>query len=395
MSNMISRNVLESLNRASLIRAMFEEGEKLRKIYGRDKVYDFSLGNPDPEPPQEFKAALRQLVLEDKPGLHGYMNNAGYPEVRERIAESINHETAKALTYEHIIMTCGAGGALNVVLKTLLNAGEEVIVFKPYFAEYTFYIGNHGGKLVELPSNPDTFEPDLNYFEMGISPLTKAVIINSPNNPTGIVYREELLRNMAAILERKQREYNSSIYLVSDEPYSRLVYDGIQLPHVLNIFRNSIVVNSFSKSHSLAGERIGYIAVNDSAEELKSLINGMVFCNRTLGFVNAPALFQKAISMSLSDTVDKRIYEERRNILYDSLTKMGYSCVKPQGAFYLFPKSLIPDDMEFKNRALKYKIVVVPGSGFQGPGHFRLSYCVSRETIMNSLPAFEALIQEL
>ena len=391
---MISNTVMESLKSSSLIRAMFEEGEKLRKIYGKDKVYDFSLGNPDPEPPQEVKAALRQLILEDKPGLHAYMNNAGYPEVRAKIADSINRDTSKTLTGENIIMTCGAGGALNVVLKTLLNPGEEVIVFKPYFVEYKFYIGNYGGKIIELPTSPETFEPDLTRFEQGITPLTKAVIINTPNNPTGVVYSELILKEMALIVEKKERDYNTVIYVISDEPYCKLVYDGINIPQVLNIFKNSIVVNSFSKSHSLAGERIGYIAVNDSAEEIKNLINGMIFCNRTLGFVNAPAMFQKVISMSLNTVVDIGIYEERRNILYDSLIKMGYSCVKPQGAFYLFPKSLIPDDIEFKNRALKYNLIIVPGSGFKGAGHFRISYCVSLETIKNSLPSFEALAKE-
>ena len=391
---MISNKVLENLNRSSLIRVMFEEGEKLRRIYGKEKVYDFSLGNPDPEPPLKLKAALQQLVLEDNPGLHGYMSNAGFPEVRAKIAEAINRDTAKTLTGENIIMTLGAGGALNVVLKTLLNPGEEVIVFKPYFGEYQFYIQNYDGKMVEISTNPDTFEPDLDLLEKSITPLTKAVIINSPNNPTGVVYCEKLLKEMAAILEKKERDFGSAIYVISDEPYSKLVYEGVKIPPVLNIFKNSILVNSFSKSHSLAGERIGYIAVNDSLDGLKDLLKGLIFCNRILGYVNAPALFQKVVAMTLSDTVDPHIYQERRDILYNSLIEMGYSCVKPQGAFYLFPKSLIPDDMEFKDHALKHNLVIVPGSGFNCPGYFRISYCVSLETIKNSLPAFSALAKE-
>ena len=374
---------------------MFEEGEKLRRIYGNEKVFDFSLGNPDPEPPLKLKAALQQLVLEDIPGLHGYMSNAGFSEVRAKIAEAINHDTSKRLTGENIIMTCGAGGALNVVLKTLLNPGEEVIVFKPYFGEYEFYVQNYNGKMVELSTSPDTFEPDLHLLEKNITPLTKAVIINSPNNPTGVVYSEKLLIEMAAILEKKERDFGSAIYVISDEPYSKLVYDGVKIPPVLNIFKNSILVNSFSKSHSLAGERIGFIAVNDSLAGVKDLLKGLVFCNRILGYVNAPALFQKVVAMTLSDTVDAHIYQERRDILYNSLIEMGYSCVKPHGAFYLFPKSLIPDDMEFKDRALKHNLVIVPGSGFKCPGYFRISYCVSLETIKNSLPAFEALAKEL
>ncbi len=392
---MISDRVKENLKSASLIRVMFEEGEKLRKIYGKEYVYDFSLGNPDPEPPQKIKAVIKELILEDKPGLHGYMSNAGFPDVRAKVAEAINRDTAKTMTGENIIMTCGAGGALNVVLKTLLNPGEEVIVFTPYFGEYRFYIDNYDGKMIELSTNPDIFEPDLKLLEKSITPLTKAVIINSPNNPTGVIYGEKLLKDMAALLKKKEKDFNTVIYVISDEPYSKLVYDGVLIPQILNIFKNSILVNSFSKSHSLAGERIGYIVVNDEIEGFKEILNGLIFCNRILGYVNAPALFQKAVSMALYDTVDPGIYQERRDILYTSLTEMGYSCVKPQGAFYLFPKSLIPDDMEFTNRALKHNLVIVPGSGFKCPGYFRISYCVSLETIKNSLPAFKALAEEL
>lgn len=391
---MVSQKVRENLKKSSLIRAMFEEGNRLRETFGADNVFDFSLGNPDPEPPDAVKSALKNLIFEDKAHLHTYMNNAGFPDVRTKIADSINRDTGTSLSFKNIVMTCGAGGALNVVLKTILNPDEEVIVFVPYFGEYKYYIDNHGGKIVELFSNIDTFEPDLNLLEKAINSKTKAVIINSPNNPTGVVYSESLLKDMAQVLERKEREFNSIIYLISDEPYSKLVYDNIELPKILNIFVNSIVVNSFSKSHSLPGERIGYIAVNDNIYNAEELIDGLVFSNRILGYVNAPALFQKVIATSLDETVDKRIYEERRNILYNHITKLGFSCVKPQGAFYLFPKALIQDDMEFKNRALKYNLILVPGRGFGCPGYFRLAYCVSMQVIENSLQAFEALAND-
>ncbi|WP_425804262.1 pyridoxal phosphate-dependent aminotransferase [Desulfitobacterium sp. Sab5] len=391
---MISNKVKDNLSSSSLVRKMFEEGEALRKIYGSENVFDFSLGNPDPEPPLAVKETLKRLVQEDKPGLHSYMNNAGYSEVREKVADNINKETGRNLTYRHIVMTCGAGGALNVVFKTILNPDEEVIVFTPFFSEYRFYVDNHGGKLIEIPSLSETFEPDLNRLEGSINSKTKAIIINSPNNPTGVVYSEKVLKAMAEVLERKERELNTTIYLISDEPYNKLVYDNIVLPKVLNIFKNSIIVNSFSKSHSLPGGRIGYIAVNDQMDNVQLLMDGLTFCNRTLGYINAPGIYQKVISETLDEVVDKQIYEERRNILYNHLIKLGFSCIKPQGAFYIFPKSLIKNDIEFKDRALKHNLIIVPGSVFGVPGYFRLSYCVSLKTIEKSLSAFEALASE-
>lgn len=391
---MIADKIRENLKNSSLTRAMFEEGAKLKSIYGAENVFDFSLGNPDPEPPQGIQDALIKLVTDPKPGLHGYMNNAGYPEIREKIAESINKETGGKLSGSHIIMTCGAGGALNVVLKTVVNPGEEVIVFTPYFGEYKFYIENVSGCIVEIPSNRETFEPDPNLLAQKINAKTRAIIINSPNNPTGIIYSEKVLKEIAQVIKKKEEEFNTTIYLISDEPYSKLVYDNYPLPKVLNIFKNAIIVNSFSKSHSLPGARIGYIAINDCIDQVEELFDGLVFCNRTLGFVNAPGIFQKAMTDTLNEIVDIRIYEERRNILYNHLIKLGFSCIKPQGAFYLFAKALIEDDLEFKNRALKHNLVIVPGRGYGCPGYFRLSYCVSMQTIERSLPAFEALAKE-
>lgn len=390
---MISNKIKDRLANSSMIRAMFEEGARLKKLYGADKVYDFSLGNPDPEPPAEVKAALRELAGSNEPGMHLYMNNAGYNEVRETIANKITRETGLQLTFNNIVMTVGAGGALNVVLKTLLNPGEEVIIFAPYFVEYTSYIDNHGGKTVIVNTDPKTFLPDPELLKSKITANTKAVLINTPNNPTGVVYGEDVLKAISKVLEEKGKEYGHTIYIISDEPYRKLAYD-VEIPNILKIYRNAIMIDCFSKSLSLPGERMGYIATNPEAEEIDTLMGGLIYCNRVLGFVNAPALFQKVIAKSIDSSVDINIYKERRDLLYNGLTQLGYECVKPDGAFYLFPKSLIADDVEFKNRAVKYNLLIVPGSGFGGPGHFRLAYCVSLETIKNSLPAFEALAKE-
>ncbi len=390
---MISNKISNRLANSSMIRAMFEEGAKLRKLYGADKVYDFSLGNPDPEPPEEVKVALRELAGSQEPGMHLYMNNAGYPEVRETIAAKINKETGLQLSFNNVVMTVGAGGALNVVLKTLLDPEEEVIIFAPYFVEYSSYIDNHGGKTVVVNTDSKTFLPDPELLRTKITPNTKAVLINTPNNPTGVVYGEAILKAMAKVLEDKSKEYGHTIYIISDEPYRKLAY-GVEVPNILTIYRNAIMIDCFSKSLSLPGERMGYIATNPEADDIDTLMNGLIYCNRVLGYVNAPALFQKIIAKAIDSSVDINIYKERRDLLYNGLTSFGYECVKPDGAFYLFPKALIADDVEFKNRALKYNLLIVPGSGFGGPGHFRLAYCVSLETIKNSLPAFEALAKE-
>jgi aspartate aminotransferase len=391
---MLAEYIERKMSGSSWIRAMFEEGEKLRKVYGADKVYDFSLGNPDLEPPTGVTDELKRLVESNQPNLHKYMSNAGFPDVRAKVASHIQKESGVQLSEKHIIMTCGAAGGLNVVLKAILNPGEEVIVFSPFFVEYLSYIENHGGKSVISPCNKDTFEPDLADLENRITPSTKAIILNSPNNPTGVIYSHTVLEKMAELLKKKESEYGTKILVISDEPYTKLVYDGSRVPSILSIFQNSVVVNSFSKSLALPGERIGYIAVNSSMEETEQLINGFVYCNRILGFVNAPALFQKVIAQSLEENTDINLYKERRDLIYNHLVKLGYTCVKPQGAFYLFPKALIEDDIAFVKHAVKYNILLVPGTGFGCPGYFRLSYCVSLKTIENSLPAFEALTRD-
>lgn len=391
---MFSEKIVQNLSKSSWIRAMFEEGNRLAKIYGKDKVYDFSLGNPFGEPPTEVQESLKKHILGGELGLHKYMSNSGYPDVCEKIAKSLEKESGVSLSGENVIMTVGAAGGLNVVFKSLLNEGEEVVVFAPYFVEYNSYVDNAGGKTVIIPANTVDFQPNLDEMKKAITAKTKAVIINSPNNPTGVIYSEESLRAMAAILEAKEKEFGTSIYVLSDEPYNKIVYDGVKIPAVLAIFKNAIIVNSFSKSLGLAGERIGYIAASSNIEDVGTLVKALAYCNRTLGFVNAPGLFQRVAADSLDAQIDVEDYKAKRDFLYDNLTRLGFECTKPQGAFYLFPKALIADEVEFTKIATKYNLLLVPGSGFGCPGYFRMSYCVNFDMIKNSIPAFEQLVKE-
>lgn len=390
----ISKKIEGFLSSASWIRKMFEEGEKLRAIHGADNVYDFTLGNPDVEPPQKFRDELRRLATDPVPGMHRYMSNAGYTETRAAVAGVLAEESGLPFSADHVVMTVGAGGALNVVLKTLLDQGEEVVVLKPYFVEYKFYVDNHSGITVEVPTDRD-FQPDLEALSAAISPGTKVVLINSPNNPTGVVYSKEILDRLGDLLERKGKELGKTIYLVSDEPYAKIVYDGVKVPSVFNSYRNSIVVTSHSKDLALPGERIGYIAVHPGIESHGLLMEGLVFANRTLGFVNAPALMQRIVAGLQRETVNIGEYREKRDLLYNHLTSLGFELVKPQGAFYLFPKSPLPDDIEFVRMAQKYNILLVPGDGFGLPGYFRMSYCIDRKIILKSLPALTALARDL
>lgn len=390
----ISKKIEAYLTGASWIRKMFEEGERLRKLYGPDKVYDFTLGNPDLEPPQAFKESLKKLVNDPVPGMHRYMSNAGYPETRQAVAGVLAEQTGLSFGEKHIVMTCGAGGALNVILKTLLNQGDEVIILSPFFVEYKFYIDNHGGVVKVAPTGED-FKLDIEAINQAITPQTKAIIVNSPNNPTGVVYDAASLDSLGRLLEAREKELGQTILVISDEPYAKIVYDGITVPSVFNHVKNSIAVTSHSKDLALPGERIGYIAVSPQIEESELLIEGLVFCNRTLGFVNAPALMQRLVAGLQRESVNIADYQEKRDILYDNLTAMGFQMVKPQGAFYLFPKSPLPDDVEFVRAAQKHNILLVPGSGFGAPGYFRICYCFDRQVILNSLPAFEALASEL
>ena len=390
----ISRKIELFLSSASWIRKMFEEGERLRKIHGPEKVYDFTLGNPNVEPPGAFKEELKKLALEPVPGMHRYMSNAGYPETRRAVAEVLAEQTGLTFNENHIVMTCGAGGALNVVLKTLLDQGDEVIILSPFFVEYKFYTDNHGGVCKIVPTTAD-FTPDLNAIGEAVTARTKAIIINSPNNPTGVVYEAESLAGLGGLLEAREKELGHPVYVISDEPYAKIVYDGITVPSVFKYIKNSIVVTSHSKDLALPGERIGYIAVSPAIENVELLIEGLVFCNRTLGFVNAPALMQRLVAGLQRESVDIAEYREKRDILYDNLTALGFQMVKPRGAFYLFPRSPLPDDLEFVKAAQKHNILLVPGSGFGCPGYFRISYCIDKKIILNSLPAFKALAGEL
>lgn len=391
---MISTKIRANLGKSSWIRAMFEEGEKLRQKYGSENVFDFTLGNPDPEPPTPVKQALKSIVASDVPGIHKYMNNAGFSDVREAVAQKLKEETSIPIGKDNIIMTCGAAGGLNITLKTILDPGDEVIVIAPYFVEYLFYIDNHGGVPVIINADPTTFQLDLEALEKGITANTKAIILNSPNNPTGIVYSKEILNELNELIVNKGREFNSHIYVISDEPYSKLIYDDIELPSILNIFDNAIVVNSFSKSLALPGERIGYAVVSPRADDAQLLIDGLVFSNRILGYVNAPALFQKVIARSLDSQVEVESYRKKRDILYDYFCEFGFECIKPQGAFYLFPKAPISDDVAFINSATKYNLLFVPGTGFGYPGHFRVSYCTSIDTILRAKDAIKSLAQD-
>ena len=382
----------EYVSKSSIIRAMFEEGKKLSSIYGEENVFDFSLGNPNVKPPESIREAVYEILNEEPPNLvHGYMNNSGYEDVRAKIAENINKKYNVKLTKNNLVMTCGAAGGLNIILKTLLNPGDEVIVFSPFFGEYENYVKNFDGRLVIIPSDSETFEPDLNELEDKVNSRTKAVIINSPNNPTGVVYSENLIKGMAEILNRKQQKFNTSIYLISDEPYREIVYDGVQVPYILNYYRNSFIGYSYSKSLSLPGERIGYVVCGSDADDFDNIMQSLNVANRILGFVNAPSLFQRVVAKCVDSKVDVNIYKKNRDLLYNHLVKIGFSCVKPDGAFYLFPKSLIPDDVEFAQRAKKFNLLIVPGSSFKCPGYFRLSYCISYDKIEKSLDSFDKL----
>ena len=392
---MISETILNLNRNGSAIRAMFEEGAKMAKEFGKENVYDYSLGNPSVEPPKEVKEAMTAVLAEESPNsVHGYMNNAGYEDVRQAIAEHLNKEHGTAFSARNVLMTVGAAGGLNVIFKVLLNPGDEVMTFAPFFGEYRNYVTNFAGKLVTVPTDPDTFLPVAENLAAAITPKTKALIINNPNNPTGVVYSEEVIRKVAEVLEAKQKELGTSIYLIADEPYRELVYDGVTVPYLTKYYRNTIVGYSYSKSLSLPGERIGYLVMPDEIDDADEIIPGAAVANRVLGFVNAPSLIQRAIKRVLDSKVDVEIYNRNRELLLSKLTEYGYTCVKPQGAFYLFVKAPGGDDKAFVQAAKKYHLLLVAGSGFGGPGYLRIAYCVDYDMIVRSLPAFKSLAED-
>lgn len=393
---MIAEKMQNMVKNSSAIRAMFEEGNRLAKIYGPENVFDFSLGNPNVPAPQAVKDAIIDILNEEDPvALHGYTNsNAGYEDVREAVAASLNERFGTAFAGKNIVMTVGAAGGLNVALKILLNPGDEVLTFAPYFGEYRSYTANFDGVLVAISPNTEDFQPKLDEFEEKITAKTKAVIVNTPNNPTGVVYSEETIKKMAAILEAKQKEFGTDIYLISDEPYRELAYDGVEVPYLTKYYANTIVGYSFSKSLSLPGERIGYLVIPDEAADSSDLISAASVATRILGFVNAPTLQQKMVVKCLNEQTDISYYDRNRETLYNGLKECGFTCIKPEGAFYLFVKSPIENEKEFCEAAKKYNILIVPGSSFGCPGYVRMAYCVAFETIVNALPKFKELAKE-
>jgi aspartate aminotransferase len=366
---------------------MFEEGANLKQQYGAENVFDLSLGNPVMEPPEEFHRELRKLAENPLPGMHRYMENAGYATTRAAVAEQLSKETGIKFTARDIIMTCGAAGALNVVLKTILNPGEEVILFAPFFPEYLNYIDTHGGEAKIIPTDGQ-FMPKLDDLESAMGPKTRAVLINSPNNPTGVIYGTDLLHQIGERLRRKETEYGTEIFLVSDEPYRKIIYDGLKYPHIWPHHQQSVVVTSHSKDLALPGERIGCIAIHPDCHQRDELVDGFIYCNRTLGYVNAPALMQHLVSRLQAVTVPVSEYRRKRDLLYNGLREMGYSLVKPQGAFYMFPKSPLEDDVAFIRELQQWRVLAVPGRGFGSPGHFRISYCVDDRTLEGALAGF-------
>ena len=392
---MISEKMQPLIHNNSAIRAMFEEGKRLASIYGAENVYDFSLGNPNVPAPAEVNQAICDIIKEEESTfIHGYMSNAGYEDVRQAVAKSLNRRFGTSFHQNNILMTVGAASGLNVILKTLLNPEDEVITFAPYFVEYGNYVRNYDGKLVVISPDTRDFEPNLNEFEEKITPRTKAVIINTPNNPTGVVYSLETLTKMADILRAKEKEFGTAIVLLSDEPYRELAYDGVEVPYVTKVYSDTVVCYSYSKSLSLPGERIGYLVIPDELKDSEEVFNAAVIANRVLGCVNAPSLMQRVIKRCLDAKVNLEAYDRNRNLLYNGLAKLGFQCIKPQGAFYLFVKSPEPDEKQFCEVCKKHHILVVPGSSFACPGYVRISYCVSYEQIERSLPAFEQVAKE-
>ncbi len=390
----ISKKMNEFATASSWIRKMFEEGAKLKKEFGTDNVFDFSLGNPDIAPPAQFDTVLKKIAADNSPGMHSYMANSGYLFVREAVAGQISIEQNMSVGADDILMTCGAAGALNVVLKAILNPGEEVIILAPFFVEYTFYIDNHAGKSIVVPTKND-FSLDLDAIRAAVTPATKAIIINNPNNPTGQIYPENDLKALGEMLTACQEQFNSTIFLLSDEPYRKIIFDNHKVPSIFKSYRNSIVVSSYSKGLSLPGERIGYIAIHPQIDEKRPLLAAMTLANRILGFVNAPALMQRVVAELQGVTVDTSIYARRRKTFCDILSAAGFDFTPPKGAFYIFPKTPIADDVKFVAHLQKYKILAVPGRGFGLPGHIRLAFCVADDVIARSGPAFKQAMEDL
>jgi len=378
------------MNRSSWIRKMFEEGARLKAEHGADNVFDFSLGNPNLEPPEQFNQILEKVVQET--GWHGYMPQAGYPHVREKIAAFVKQDQGISVSADDIVMTCGAAGALNVVLKAVLDPGDEVLSPAPCFVEYLFYADNHGGVFKSVATRKD-FTLDLDAMAEAITDKTKVVLINSPNNPTGQVYSKQSLEALGQLLRQKSKANQRTIYLIADEPYRKIIFDDIDIPSIFDSYVDSVLVTSHSKDISIPGERIGFALVGPEAEHRENLINAMALTNRIIGFVNAPALMQRVVAEMQGATVDVSQYKRKRDLLCDGLRECGYDFTTPPGAFYLFPKAPIADDVAFVKALQEELILVVPGSGFMGPGHFRIAFCVADDVIVNALPGFKKVME--
>lgn len=391
----ISEKMKPLVQNNSAIRAMFEEGKRLAAIYGKDQVYDFSLGNPNVPAPAAVKQAIFDILNEeDSTFVHGYMSNAGFEDVRAAVAASLNRRFDTGFSQDNILMTTGAASGLNIILKTLLNPEDEVIVFAPYFLEYGSYVRNYDGKLVVIEANTETFQPDLKALKTSITARTKAVIINTPNNPTGVVYSHETLEQIGTVLSEKSQELGTQIVLLSDEPYRELAYDGVQVPYVTGYYKNTVICYSYSKSLSLPGERIGYLVIPDELTDSKEVFAAASIANRVLGCVNAPSLMQRVIMRCVDENVNLEAYNRNRNLIYEGLTSLGFSCIKPEGAFYLFVKSPVSDEKEFCEVCKRHRVLVVPGSSFACPGYVRIAYCVSYEQIERALPVFGVIARE-
>lgn len=393
---MIAKSIREQVEKSSVIRQMFEEGARRAALYGAQNVFDFSLGNPNVPAPESVNASIKEIIENrESTKIHGYMNNAGFPEVRKTIAESLNKKYATTFTEENIIMSVGAAGGMNSILKSVLDPGDEVVVLAPFFGEYTNYVANFSGKLVVVPPNPPEFRPDAEALSKAITKKTKAVIINNPNNPTGVVYNEEDIKKMTAVISEKSAEYGTDIALISDEPYRELVYDGGEVPFLTKYYQNTFICYSYSKSLSLPGERIGYIVIPDEMKDSEAVRSAVTVATRILGYVNAPSLMQLAVAANAEAEVNVAAYDKNRQALYKGLTELGFECVKPEGAFYLFMKSPIDDEKTFCDLAKEENILLVPGSAFGCPGYVRIAYCVAYETIINSMTGFKRLATSL
>lgn len=394
---MINETMYGLGSKSSVIRELFAYGLERKKIVGADKVYDFSLGNPSIPAPHEVKDALMKLLEEPAEVLHGYSPASGDPKVKQMLAESVNRRFGTRFSGDNFYMTVGAAASLNISINAITNPGDEFITFAPFFPEYTVWVENAGAKLLINPADTKSFQIDFDAFEKLLSPKTKGVIINSPNNPSGVVYSEETIQKLSAVLEKKEQEYGHTIYLISDEPYREIVYDGLEVPYVTKYYNDTFVCYSYSKSLSLPGERIGYIIVPDEMADSKRVMAAVNGAGRALGFVCAPVLFQRAVAMCADVPSDIEAYARNRDLLYNGLTELGYECVRPQGAFYLFVKSpeKSGDAGEFSERAKKHDVLIVPSDSFGCPGYVRISYCVAEKTIVDSMPEFKAIMEEL